>query len=178
MREAVPSDGPSVAALIRELADYEGLSGEVVWDEAALFEAVFGDGAVPKVLLAEDEGEVVGFALYFSTFSTFLGKPGIWLEDLFVRPQHRGAGHGRALLEALAARTSGRVEWNVLTWNEKAIGVYEAVGARPVEGWITYRWLPGTDDGAGTPVGGAGTPEDGAATRDDGAGTRDGGAGT
>jgi GNAT superfamily N-acetyltransferase len=144
IRRAEPSDGQVVARLIRELAEYEHLAHEVVWVEAALQEELFGDGAVPSVLLAEsDEGEVAGFALYFESFSTFLGTSGLWLEDLYVRPEHRGAGHGRALLDALCGLTSGRVEWNVLTWNTAAVGFYDSLGARPVEGWVTYRWLPG-----------------------------------
>ena len=129
----------------------------MVWEEDALHEALFGPDAVPTVLLAEaDEDEVAGFALYFPSFSTFLGQPGIWLEDLYVRPEHRGGGHGRALLDALRALTAGRVEWNVLTWNGDAMGFYEALGARPVEGWVTYRWLPGTGDSRGNGAAGTG----------------------
>ncbi|MGO9557647.1 MAG: N-acetyltransferase family protein [Acidimicrobiales bacterium] len=144
IRRAEPADAHVVASLIRELAEYEHLAHEVVWEEAGLQEALFGDGAVPSVLLAEtDDGEVAGFALYFESFSTFLGTSGLWLEDLFVRPDHRGAGYGRALLDALRGLTSGRVEWNVLTWNTDAAGFYDSLGARPVDGWVTYRWLPG-----------------------------------
>ncbi|MHB1989020.1 MAG: GNAT family N-acetyltransferase [Acidimicrobiales bacterium] len=147
IRRAAPADSSIVAQLIRELASYEQLSGEVTWAEDELRVALFGPGAVPRVLLAEaPDGEVAGFALYFASFSTFLGKPGIWLEDLYVRPAHRRSGHGRALLGALRALTDGRVEWNVLNWNDEAIGFYESLGARPVEGWVTYRWLVGTAD--------------------------------
>ena len=84
---------------------------------------------------------MAGFALWFRTFSTFLGRPGIWLEDLFVRPSSRGRGHGRALLDALRELTDGRVEWAVLDWNESSIAFYESLGARPVPGWTRYRWL-------------------------------------
>ena len=83
-----------------------------------------------------------GMALYFRTYSTWLGRSGIWLEDLFVRPQFRGEGHGRALLDAVRARTDGRVEWVVLDWNESAIGFYRSLGAEPVDGWTRFRWLP------------------------------------
>lgn len=144
VREAVRSDAPVIAQLIVDLARYERLEHEVVWQAEQLEEALFGPGAVPRVLLAETPGgQVAGFALYFETFSTFLGMPGIWLEDLFVRPEHRQAGYGQELLGRLRSLTSGRVEWNVLSWNEKAIDFYERLGARPVGGWITYRWLPG-----------------------------------
>lgn len=142
-RFAGPADGDIVADLICGLAKYEGLLEEISWEKSQLQEAIFGLGAVPKVLLAETpDGEVAGFALYLPSFSTFLGKPGIWLEDLFVRPEHRGAGYGRELLAALRELTDGRVEWNVLSWNAKAIDFYDSLGARPVEGWVTYRWLP------------------------------------
>jgi GNAT superfamily N-acetyltransferase len=113
---------------------------------------LFGDEPVASVTLAtadtdadgdrDGEGPVVGFALWFRTFSTFLGRPGIWLEDLFVRPEHRGKGYGAALLRDLRSRTDGRVEWAVLDWNRSAIEFYDALGARPVDGWTIYRWLP------------------------------------
>ena len=144
LRRAVAADAAVVGELIRELAAYEELGHEVAWDDEELAEALFGPGAVPEVLLAEDEeGRAVGFALYFRSFSTFLGRPGIWLEDLYVRPAHRSKGYGRQLLTALAGMSAGRIEWNVLDWNERAIGFYRSLGAFPVEGWTTYRWLPG-----------------------------------
>jgi GNAT superfamily N-acetyltransferase len=144
LRPAAVEDAPVIGELIRELASYERLEDEVVWTEQELAVALFGEGAVPQVLLAEsDDGEVVGFALYFRTFSTFLGRPGIWLEDLFIRPAHRSKGYGRALLAALAELSDGRVEWKVVDWNESAMAFYRSLGARPVEGWTTYRWLPG-----------------------------------
>ena len=102
---------------------------------------LFGEHPAARVLLAtEGDDEIVGMALYHGTFSTVLGKPGIWLEDLFVRPSARGRGHGRALLEALMERTPGRLEWAVLDWNEPAIEFYRRAGAAPVEGWARWRW--------------------------------------
>lgn len=148
IRRAEEADSGVVGQLIRELASFEGLADEVVWSDEQLRSALFGAQAVPEILLAvDDSGEPVGFALYFRTFSTFLGRPGIWLEDLFVRPAHRGHGYGSELLSALGRLSEGRVEWSVLDWNEKAIGFYRSLGARPVEGWTTYRWLPGDAGG-------------------------------
>jgi GNAT superfamily N-acetyltransferase len=144
IRDARAGDLDEIVALIRELAAYERMEDEVVLDPDVVRNHLFGDQPVARVLIAEegDPPAVVGFALWFPTFSTFLGRPGIWLEDVFVRPEHRGKGHGRDLLEALRARTDGRIEWNVLDWNEPSIRFYEALGARPVRGWTTYRWLP------------------------------------
>lgn len=145
IRDAAAADLPVVAELIRALADYERMADEVVWAEADLGRHLFGPEPAAHVLLAvteDDRAVVAGFALWFPTFSTFVGRPGIWLEDLFVRPEHRGAGHGRALLDALRRRTDGRVEWNVLDWNEPSIRFYDAVGARPLPGWLQYRWDP------------------------------------
>jgi GNAT superfamily N-acetyltransferase len=140
IRPAQPADLGEICALIRELAEYEDLAHEVVLDEAEVGRWVFEE-RVASVLIAEtDDGAVAGMALWFATFSTFLGRPGIWLEDLFVRPEHRGQGHGLALLQALRSMTDGRVEWAVLDWNEPSIRFYEALGARPVEGWTRYRW--------------------------------------
>lgn len=141
IREATPDDTPQIGALIRELADYEDLAHEVEWALDDLHTALFGPARVASVLIAETEqGEVAGFALWFPTFSTFLGRSGIWLEDLFVRPAHRGAGYGRALLAALRERTDGRVEWAALDWNRSAIDFYRSLGAVPVDGWTRYRW--------------------------------------
>lgn len=143
LREATADDLEEVCALIRELAEYERLSDEVVFDAAEVARHLFGAAPSARVTLAvADGGAVAGMALWFPTFSTFLGRPGIWLEDLFVRPAHRGRGIGKALLQGLRARTDGRVEWNVLDWNQPAIDFYEELGARPVAGWTTYRWLP------------------------------------
>ncbi|MCU1452883.1 MAG: family N-acetyltransferase [Acidimicrobiales bacterium] len=142
VRDATPDDLGEIAALIRELAEFEQLAHEVVWDVDGLGDQLFGPDAVPRVLLVEVDGRVGGMALWFPTFSTFLGRSGIWLEDLFVRAELRGNGAGRALIQALRDRTDGRVEWNVLDWNERAIGFYESLGARPLGGWTTYRWTP------------------------------------
>lgn len=143
IRAAVPDDGPTIAALIRELAEYEHLAHEVVLDEVELAEHLFGPRPYAEVLLAEVDGEVVGFALFFHNFSTFLGRPGIHLEDLFVRPDHRGAGHGRALLGELGrlavARGCGRIEWSVLDWNAPSIAFYESLGAAAMSEWTLYR---------------------------------------
>jgi GNAT superfamily N-acetyltransferase len=145
VRDANPDDLDEIVSLIRELATYEQMEDEVVLDRDAVGAHLFGDPPAARVLIAEhgDPPVVVGFALWFTTFSTFLGRPGIWLEDLFVRPERRGQGHGRALLQALRLRTDGRIEWNVLDWNEPSIRFYESIGARPVSGWTTYRWIPG-----------------------------------
>jgi GNAT superfamily N-acetyltransferase len=143
IREATPDDLGEICALIRELAEYERMADEVVLDEAEVGRWLFSAERVARVLIAspDDAADVVaGMALWFPTFSTFLGKPGIWLEDLFVRPPFRGQGLGLALLQALRSMTDGRVEWNVLDWNEPSIRFYDALGARPVEGWTQYRW--------------------------------------
>lgn len=143
IRAAVPDDLPTIAVLIRELAEYEHLAHEVVLDEAALAEHLFGPRPYAEVIIAEFDGEVVGFALFFHNFSTFLGQPGIHLEDLFVRPDHRGAGHGRALLGELGrlavARGCGRIEWSVLDWNAPSIAFYESLGATAMSEWTLYR---------------------------------------
>ncbi len=142
IRPADPADLDDVVALIRALAEYEEMAEEVVFDVDDLREHLFGPDPAARVSLACSEaGEVVGMALWFRTFSTFLGRPGIWLEDLFVRPEHRGQGHGLALVQHVRALTDGRVEWSVLDWNTSSIAFYDALGARPVEGWTTYRWL-------------------------------------
>jgi GNAT superfamily N-acetyltransferase len=144
IREAVEADAPLVVSLVRELAEYEQLLHEVRLTEADVRTALFGEPRHAEVAIAEDgTGEPLGFALFFHSFSTFLGRPGIYLEDLFVRPRHRGAGVGRGLLRHLAGlaeeRGCGRLEWAVLDWNEAAIGFYRGLGARPVAGWSVYR---------------------------------------
>jgi GNAT superfamily N-acetyltransferase len=142
IRDAVPSDLATIAGLIRALADYERLSHEVAFDEEELGRWLFGpEPAAHATLAIEGDDEVVGLALWYVTFSTFVGQPGIWLEDLFVRPEARGHGHGRALLETLMQRTPGRLEWAVLDWNQPSIDFYERLGARPVDGWTRYRWV-------------------------------------
>ena len=129
--------------MIRELAEYERLSHEVVGGPEGLEEHLFGARPAAEAVIAEVGGEPIGFALFFTTFSTFLCRPGLWLEDLFVRPEHRGNGAGRALLSHLAEvtleRGYARIEWAALDWNEPARGFYEALGARPLEDWVTHR---------------------------------------
>ena len=142
IRDAVEGDLDEICSLIRELAEYERMSDQVVLRESVVRSHLFGPEPAARVLIAEADGVVAGMALWFTTFSTFLGRPGIWLEDLFVRPEHRGRGLGLGLIEALRNRTDGRVEWQVLDWNQPSIDFYDRLGARPLEGWITYRWAP------------------------------------
>ena len=143
IRPATPRDVPVIARLIRGLAEYERLLDKVVFDEQELQRNLFGPRPYAEVLLAEEAGTVVGFALYFHNFSTFVGRPGIYLEDLFVEPAHRGRGYGKALLSALARlavdRGCGRLEWNVLDWNMPSIQFYDSLGARPLSDWMPYR---------------------------------------
>ena len=143
IRPATPADVPVIAKLIRDLAEYERLSHRVVLQEADLRTHLFGGRPYAEVLLAEEGGAVVGFALFFHNYSTFRAKPGIYLEDLFVEPAHRGKGHGKALLRALAKlaveRDCSRVEWSVLNWNEPSIQFYKALGADPMTEWTVYR---------------------------------------
>jgi len=143
VRSATKEDVPVVAELIRSLARYEKLEHEVVMTEDLLAAGLFGEGPYAEVLLAVDEDRPVGFALFFHNFSTFLGRPGIYLEDLFVVPEERASGIGRALLEHLARlavdRGCGRLEWAVLDWNRDAIAFYERLGARPNSDWTVYR---------------------------------------
>ncbi len=143
IRAATEDDVPLILSLIKELAEYERLSHEVVATEGSLRHWLFGERRVAEVLIGHHGGEPVGFALFFHNFSTFLGKPGIYLEDLYVRPEFRGAGIGRALLIHLAKlareRGCGRLEWWVLDWNEPAITFYKSLGALPMEDWTVYR---------------------------------------
>lgn len=143
IRPAMPADVAEILRLIRELADYEKLSGMAVGTESMLHQALFGARPAAEALVAERGGRVVGFALYFTTFSTFLCRPGLYLEDLFVEPAHRGFGIGKALLRALAAlaveRGCGRLEWRVLDWNEPSIRFYESLGARLLKEWLLVR---------------------------------------
>ncbi len=133
---------PEIAALIRALGAYERLEHEVVFALDDLCAALFSPDAVAYAAVADDNGSVAGFALWYRTFSTFTGRPGIWLEDLFVRPECRGRGHGTALLRHVRSITDGRVEWAVLDWNTPSIELYESLGARAVDGWTRYRWTP------------------------------------
>lgn len=143
IRFAERSDVPVIAELIRGLARFEKLEHEVTMTEERLDKALFGPKPYAETLLAEEGGKAVGFALFFHNFSTFLAKPGIYLEDLFVLPEQRGKGIGRALLERLAQiaveRDCGRLEWAVLDWNRDAIAFYERLGAKPNSEWTVYR---------------------------------------
>jgi GNAT superfamily N-acetyltransferase len=143
LRAAVATDAELLLELIRELAGFERLSHAVVADAAALRRHLFGDRPAAEALVAEVDGAPAGFALYFPTFSTFVGKPGLYLEDLFIRPAFRGRGIGRAVLAHLARlaveRGCGRLEWSVLDWNERAIGFYRKLGARAMGDWTVYR---------------------------------------
>ena len=143
IRFATAEDTPLVLSFIRELAEYEKLSHEVVATVEDLRESLFGERPFAEVLLAFVEDEPVGFALFFHNFSTFLGKPGVYLEDLYVRPEHRGSGAGRTLLSRLARlaveRGCGRLEWWVLDWNEPSIGFYKRLGAEAMDDWTVYR---------------------------------------
>ena len=140
---ATPADVPVLMTLIGELAEFERLAHEVVVTEASLAEALFGPRAAVETVLARVGGEVAGFALFFHNFSTFIGRRGLFLEDLYVRPAFRGQGVGRGLLmhvaRLAAERDCGRLEWAVLNWNRRAIGFYEALGARPINDWTVYR---------------------------------------
>ena len=143
IRPAQPADAGELMRLIRALADYEKLSGMCVGTPEMLREALFGARRSCEALMAERGGRSVGFALYFSTFSTFLCKPGLYLEDLFVEPGERGLGIGKALLRALAAlaveRDCGRFEWRVLDWNEPSINFYKSLGATIMPEWELVR---------------------------------------
>jgi GNAT superfamily N-acetyltransferase len=143
IRLATPLDVPVLLELVRELAVYEREPDAVVATEADLHEALFGDDAVASCHVALLDGRVVGFALWYRTFSTWQGKPGLWLEDLFVRPEARGTGLGKALLVELArtavARGWARFEWWVLDWNTSAQGFYRSLGARPEDAWTVWR---------------------------------------
>jgi GNAT superfamily N-acetyltransferase len=143
LRAATAADVPQIVAFIRALADYERLLHEVVATEDGMRQALFGPRPYAEVVLAEDDGVPIGFALFFHTFSTFLGQPGLYLEDLFVVPEARGRGVGRALLAHLSRlaveRGCGRVEWAVLDWNAPAIRFYDSLGARPNSEWTVYR---------------------------------------
>ena len=143
IRPATPADLPLIAELIRALAEYEKLADEVRFDEARLGEKLFGPRPYAEVLIGEVDGATMGFALFFHNFSTFEGRPGIYLEDLFVRPEARGAGLGKALLAELARiaveRDCARLEWWVLDWNEPSIGFYKSLGARAMDEWTVMR---------------------------------------
>lgn len=143
IRAAEPQDVPAILSLIRALAEYEKLLDEVTATEVALHDSLFGARPYAEAMIAWDGSEAVGFALYFHNYSTFLAKPGIYLEDLFVRPAYRGRGLGKELLARVARvaveRGCGRMEWAVLDWNAPAIAFYRSLGARPLQEWIVNR---------------------------------------
>jgi GNAT superfamily N-acetyltransferase len=143
IREATKSDIPIIFALIKELAEYEKLLPEVTASEKILEENLFGSKKYAEVFIAEFNGEIAGQALFFHNFSTFLGKPGIYLEDIYVRPQFRKKGIGKALLleivKTAKKRNCGRVEWAVLKWNEPSINFYKSLGAFPMNEWTIFR---------------------------------------
>jgi GNAT superfamily N-acetyltransferase len=143
IRPCVPSDAPAIADLVRQLAAYERLEAYAVATPDDFRRHLFGPSPAAEAVIAELDGQPVGFALFFTTFSTFRGQPGMFLEDVFVRPEHRGRGIGKALLATVARRAlerrCGRLEWAVLDWNAPAIGFYKAAGARPLDNWTTFR---------------------------------------
>ena len=143
IRQANIQDCPLILKFIRELADYEKLLHEVVADVAALESSLFGDKPHAEVVIAEHQGQPLGFALFFHNYSTFLGRPGLYLEDLYIQPEMRGRGFGKTLLAYLAnlalERNCGRLEWWVLDWNQSAIDFYRSLGAEPMDDWTVNR---------------------------------------
>lgn len=143
IRAAQEKDVPAILSFIRELAEYEKLTHEVVATEEKLRQTLFGEHRYAEIVLAFYAEQPVGFALFFHNYSTFLARPGIYLEDLYIRPHMRGKGFGKALLKHLAKiatdRHCGRLEWSVLNWNEPAIRFYESLGAQPMDEWTVFR---------------------------------------
>lgn len=143
IRSATENDVPVIFALIKELAEFEKLADQIKTSEIELRNTLFGKDRFVEILIAEYEHKVVGQALFFKNFSTFLGKPGIYLEDLYVKPEMRGKGIGKALLDKIIQlakeRNYGRVEWSVLDWNEPAINFYKKIGAKPLDDWTIFR---------------------------------------
>lgn len=143
IRDARPADVPLILCFIKELAAFERAPHEVVATESRITDTLFGDESVTSAVICERAGQPIGFAVYFFSYSTWLARNGMYLEDLYVTPAARGAGAGKALLRHLAriavARNCGRFEWSVLDWNTPAIEFYESVGARPQSEWTTYR---------------------------------------
>lgn len=142
IRPAVEADTPLILRFIRKLAEYEKRADEVLATEAELREMLFGERPMAEVIIGEEDGEAVGFALFYHNFSTFLARPGLYLEDIFIDPEHRGNSHGRAMMVYLARlarkRNCARFEWSVLHWNEPAIGFYKKLGAAPKAEWELY----------------------------------------
>ena len=144
IRPAVEADVPELLAMIRELADYENLADQVVLTADDLARALFGPGAtVFDTVVDAGGGALAGHALWYRSFSTFLGKTGIWLEDIYVRPGHRRQGYATQILNRLRQETEGRLEWEVLEWNVPAMDFYQRLGARQMAGWTRYRWFEG-----------------------------------
>lgn len=143
IREAVPADAPTILRFIQELATYERAGHEVSATLETVTSSIFEQGSVTRALICENEGEPIGMAVWFFSYSTWQARNGLYLEDLYVTPQARGLGAGKALLKRLAQiaieNGCGRFEWSVLDWNEPAIRVYEAIGAEPMSEWIRYR---------------------------------------
>ena len=143
IRQATAEDSALILGFIAELAIYEESEHEVVATESDIKHSLFGSDSTTKALICNIDNEPVGFAVYFFNYSTWLGKHGLYLEDLYVSPQHRGSGAGKALLKHLAKITvtngCGRFEWSVLDWNEPAIGFYQSIGAKPQDEWVAYR---------------------------------------
>jgi GNAT superfamily N-acetyltransferase len=143
IRPATENDVPAIFALIKELAEFEKLADQIKTTENELHNTLFGDDRFVEILLAEINGQIVGQALFFKNFSTFLGKPGIYLEDLYVKPELRGKGIGKMLLDKIISiakeRNYGRVEWSVLNWNNPAIEFYKKIGAVPLDDWTLFR---------------------------------------
>ena len=150
IRTGTEEDAPVIFSLITELAEYEHLAHEVVASVDDIRKTLFGERPFAETLIGEYEGLPISFALFFYNFSTFLGKPGIYLEDLYVQPEHRGKGFGSKMLAHIAAlakeRNCGRFEWSVLNWNTPAIRTYEKLGATPMKEWILYRLSGGALD--------------------------------
>ena len=143
IRHAVEADTPLILHFIHQLAEYEKMADQVRATEAGLREMLFGGRPMAEVIIGEQDGEAVGFALFFHNFSTFLGRPGLYLEDIFIDPAHRGNSHGRAMMVHLARlareRNCARFEWSVLKWNAPAIGFYQKLGAVPKHQWDMYQ---------------------------------------
>ena len=150
IRTGTEEDAPVIFSLIKELAEYEHLAHEVAASVDDIRKTLFGERPFAETLIGENDGLPISFALFFYNFSTFLGKPGIYLEDLYVQPEHRGKGFGSKMLAHIAAlakeRNCGRFEWSVLNWNTPAIRTYEKLGATPMKEWILYRLSGGALD--------------------------------
>lgn len=155
LRAAVAADVPQIFAMIRELAEFERMGSQLTGNPGALAEHLFGEPRFASALLAEWQDAAVGYAIYFPTYSTFLTRPGLYLEDLYVRPAWRGRGIGHALLTSVEQRARklgcGRLEWAVLDWNQRAVDFYHRFGARPTEGWQVYRKILGPSGFGETP---------------------------